>query len=415
MSGVPTLAYVYHPRSFATMSLVETARGRCEVLWVVDTSDPQAASMTRLLQRFGTCVDVAGLDLDAAAAAVARHEPTALLALADDCLVFAADLAERLGLAFTSPELARRYTDKHEQRLALARGGLDVPRQWVISPDSSTVFEDIAREAHFPAVLKPLRGEASRDTLPVASFDELVSLWHSEGFDVATRPFVLEEYIRDSPLPLAGEGFAGYVSVESAVSNGIVSHLAINGRMPPAYPFRETGFFIPAELEPDLAVQVLDVAERAAQSLGVHLGCLHTEIKLTPTGPVVIEVNGRIGGGVPEMLEAATGIDLLGVAFDLALGHDVVLERPESQRVAYLFYVQSPSGMTHVTAVEGLDDLRATPGVAEVTLNRGPGHDVSWRFGNHGHVFSVFGTCADHDELRRIATLIPQVVRIIGS
>lgn len=412
---LPLLAYVYHARSFATLDLVASAQGRCRLLWVIDTSDPEVASMSRLLGRFGTCVDVSGLAFDAAANAVANFSPQHLLALADDCLVFAARLALRLGIDFASPEVARSFTDKEAQRIALARGGLEVPRQWVISDEHPDVFAEITRDTRFPAVLKPRHGEASRDTLPVSSLSQLRELWESEGFAASSRPFVLEEYIADADEPLAGNGFAGYVSVESIVSNSRVSHLAINGRMPPAFPFRETGFFIPAALDGELAVAVLDVAERAAHALDVRQGCLHTEIKLTPNGPVVIEVNGRIGGGVPEMLLAATGVDLLGLAFDIALGVTIDVPAPTMQRLAYLFYVQAPPHMSRVTAVEGLAQLREVPGVQEVVLNRGPGHEVSWRHGNHGHVFSVFGTATDHNELRRINELIVQLVRIEGT
>jgi len=414
---LPLLAYVYHPRSFGTLAIVAAAEGRCRILWVIDSSDEEVASMARLLRRFGTCVDVAGLGLDATAEVVAHFEPRHLLALADDCLIFASQLAQRLSLRFTSPEVAYRFTDKHAQREALARGGLAVPRHWVILPKSIGVFDEIDREARFPAILKPRRGEASRDTLLVDSKEVLHALWESEGFSRSNRAFVLEEYIPDAEEPLGGEGFAGYVSVESIVQHSQIRHLAINGRMPPAFPFRETGFFIPAALDHQLALDVLRVAEGAARSLEVSLGCLHTEIKLTPQGPVVIEVNGRIGGGVPEMLAAATGVDFLGLAFDVALGVDIDMDVPipTPKRLAYLFYVQSPETMSRVSAVEGLADLRALDGVDEVVLNRGPGAEVSWRFGNHGHVFSVLGTARDHDELRRLNTLISQLVRIEGS
>ena len=414
---LPLLAYVYHPRSFGTLSLVAAAEGRCRLLWVIDTTDHEVASMARLLRHFGTCVDVRGLDLDAASNAVALHSPGHILALADDNLMFTAELAQRLGLCFSSPEVTRRFTDKHAQRAAIARAGLEVPRHWVIDPGEPASFEEAARDARFPAVLKPRRGEASVDTFPVSSLVELLALWEDEGFSDSTRNFVLEEYIPDASQPLGGSGFAGYVSVESIVRNSRIRHLAINGRMPPAFPFRETGFFIPAALDNALGEEVLHVATRAAQSLGVSVGCLHTEIKLTPSGPVVIEVNGRIGGGVPEMLLAATGVDILAIAFDLALNVavDVEVPMPSPQQLAYLFYVQSPPDMRHVTSVEGLAELREVAGVKEVNLNRGPGHEVSWRHGNHGHVFSVFGTADDHVELRRVSALISRLVRIEGT
>lgn len=414
---LPLLAYVYHPRSFGVHGLVAAAQGRCRLLWVIDTSDDEVVSMARLLRRFGDCVDVAGLSLMAASDAVAVYHPEHLLALADDCLVFASKLAQQLNIRFTTPEVAQRFTDKHTQRVALAQGGLVVPRQWVIDPHVEEVFDEISRETRFPAVLKPRRGEASRDTFPVTSFVALQELWDSEGFNNSDRMFVLEEYIPDASEPLAGREFAGYVSVETVVQGFKIRHLAINGRMPPAFPFRETGFFIPAALDDELASAVLDVAAQGARALHVQDGCLHTEIKLTTSGPQIIEVNGRIGGGVPEMLLASTGIDLMALAFDIALGNEVEMDLPvpSPQRLAYLFYVQSPPEMRRVTSVEGLEKLREVEGVEEIVLNRGPGRNVSWRDGNHGHVFSVLGTTSNHEELRCINALISRLVRIEGS
>jgi hypothetical protein len=62
-----------------------------------------------------------------------------------------------------------------------------------------------------------------------------------------------------------------------------------------------------------------------------------------------------------------------------------------------------------------LAELRKVPGVDEIVLNRGPGQRVDWREGNHGHVFSVFGTATDHDRLRHVNDLIASLVRIEGE
>ena len=35
--ALPKLAYVYHPHSFATLSLTDASRGVCDLLWIVDT------------------------------------------------------------------------------------------------------------------------------------------------------------------------------------------------------------------------------------------------------------------------------------------------------------------------------------------------------------------------------------------
>jgi biotin carboxylase len=417
-SPLPKLAYVFEPTSFATLALYEAASALCELLWVVDASRPDVSELSRLLGRLGTIVDVAGLALDDAAALIASHEPQGILGLADDALRWTADLAERLGLAFHTPACAYRLTDKHAQRRALEEGGLVVPRSWVVALSVDDAEIDALGEAvRFPAVLKPRRGEASRDTLPVASLDELrAHLDTLRAESAPTREFVVEEFIPDASGSPGGQGFAGYVSVESFVSGGEACHLAVTGRMPPAFPFRETGFFIPSALDAELQVEVLRTATAAAAALGVAIGCLHTEIKLTDDGPVVIEVNGRIGGGVPEMLAAVTDVRFLTVAMRLALGESIPCEglRP-CERLAFLFYVHAPQEVRVVTALEGIDELRDVPGVDEVILRRGPGQAIDWREGNHGHVLSVFGTTDDHDGLRRVNAQLAATLRIVGT
>jgi len=101
---------------------------------------------------------------------------------------------------------------------------------------------------------------------------------------------------------------------------GEISHVAVTGRFPMAEPFRETGFFIPADLPQAHLEGALEVATAALRALGVRAGDCHTEIKFTPSGPQVIEVNGRLGGGIPEMLFHASGVSLLRLSMRVALG-----------------------------------------------------------------------------------------------
>jgi biotin carboxylase len=417
-SSRPRLAFAYHPRSFGTMAIAEAAQSICELVWIIDTTDPEISSMSRLLGRLGDVVDVAGLADADAAAAIASSRPDGILALADSLLVWTAGIAERLQLRFMSPQVAVRLTDKYAQRLALQQAGLPVPAFWRVpagdEPDSWSALEAAAR---FPAVLKPRRGEGSRDTVRVTSLRQLRALVaETTGAPGSERPeLVLEEYLPDRP-EAASQRFADYVSVESLVSDGRISHLAITGRFPPAAPFRETGFFIPSAFGADECATVAEVASAAVGAIDIDVGLLHTEVKLTPDGPRVIELNGRIGGGVPEMLADATGIELLALALRVALGESIAFESmPRCTQIGYLLYVQAPLRMSTIHAVDGLDELRAQPGVQEVTLNRGPGSSVDWRSGNHGHVFSVRGAVASHDMLQSIERYATSEVEIRGE
>jgi hypothetical protein len=406
------LAFVYHPFSFATMAVVNAAQGVCDLIWVLDSSVAETASMERLLRRLGTVVDVAGLSPQDAAGAVAGARPDGVLALADSQLLWTAQLAERLGLPFLTPVVAGRASDKYCQRSALAAGGVPVPGHWLVpAADDAAAWSVLASQAHFPAMLKPTHGSGSRGVVEVSSFERLrASLAHRHADEPA---LMLEEYLRDRDCD---QDFAGYVSVESVVSDGQVSHLAVTGRLPPAEPFRETGFFIPSALAADDRADVLDCAGAAIAALGVTIGCLHTEIKLTPDGPRVIELNARIGGSVAKMMPLATGIDPLTLALRVALGERVAFdEMPPARRVTFMLYAQAPAAMSRIVAVEGIDRLRSDPAIAELILKRGPGQSVDWREGNHGHVFSVLGVVADHDRLRALVRRVEAETAIVGE
>ena len=160
---------------------------------------------------------------------------------------------------------------------------------------------------------------------------------------------------------------------------------------------------------------MLRVAGEAAHALGVTVGCLHTEIKLTDDGPVVIEVNGRPGGGMSEMLERASGFSILRTALRLAIGDPVELRGPVTcSRVGYLIYVFPETDVEWIDSVDGLSRLREVDGVDEIVLVRGPGQRIDWREGSEAHVFHLTGTTEDFDELRRLIDATVRLVRIEG-
>lgn len=415
MTSLPTLAYVYDPLSFGPLSIIEAAEGVCRIVWIIDSSKPDAAVTARLLRKFGPVVDSSGQDFQDVATAVRAHGPDGILSMHDADLVWTARLAEELRLPFHSLDTAQKLTDKHAQRDALAAAGLAVPMFRILPRQATTAdVEAIGGTFSYPAVLKPRWGQASRDTLPISSFSQLLStLTESNG--LGAEDYVLEGFVPDAVEELAGRGFANFVSVESVVEGGRVEHATISARTPFRWPFRETGYFTPSALSPELEAEVLDVATGASHALGVAIGCLHTEIKLTDDGPVIIEVNGRPGGGISEMLERASGFGILRTALRLAVGDPVALHGPIAcSRIGYLLYVFPETDVEWIDVVDGLDELRAVEGVDEIVLVRGPGQRIDWREGSEAHVFHLTGTTRDLDELRRLIDATRRLVRIDG-
>jgi biotin carboxylase len=385
----------------------------CRIVWVIDSSQVSSDWLMRLLRKLGTTVDIAGLSDDEAAEALRLCEPDGIITYADSLIPVASALALRLGLDYHDEATTRYLTDKFAQREALRAGGLPVPRSIIVRADLRDITTVVA-SVDFPVVLKPRQGAAGRDTVRARDADELRQ--HiSEHTAPSTGPeasMVVEEYLfgaSPSPSPL----FADYVSVESVVSAGRISHVAVTGRFPLAEPFRESGFVLPSDLGASDTKEVLDVAAKAISALGVRIGFLHTEIKLTPNGPRVIEVNGRLGGSIPSMMAQATGVDLMPLSKRVALGDAIVFDDLiPADRVGYNFYVQAPQWARRVVSIEGLDELRALPGVDTVFLARPPGDEVDWRKGSHEFVFSVVGAADDHQGALAVKRFIDKEVKM---
>ncbi len=215
-----------------------------------------------------------------------------------------------------------------------------------------------------------------------------------------------------TPPPSAN--FADYLSVESVVVDGTINHVAVTGRMYQVEPFRETGLIIPSDFDPSVTDAVLDLASKAISALGVRTGCFHTEIKVTNNGLRVIEVNGRIGGFVAEVLAlAAPGVNFFEISQRVALGES--LEFPQvvpTEGVGYVIVEQPPLWATSVESVDGLDRLAEYPGVASVFLSRQPGDPVDWRKGSHEYVWSVLGNAPDHEGVLGLQRFIDREVAV---
>ncbi|MGO4754234.1 ATP-grasp domain-containing protein, partial [Streptomyces sp. 2MCAF27] len=323
-------------------------------------------------------------------------------------------LAAELDLPFHSPELVRKLTHKHLQREVLnGCGASAVPARLVTGEDSARLA---VAEVGLPAVFKPDVGTGSRSAYRISSYDDLVAAWRSEfpgpAESASAEAFVFERELR-GVVDTAPWG--DYVSVESAVFDGAITHLTVTGKFPLAPPFREAGSFLPAALREEDEKSVLDVATRALTALGVRTGVCHTEVKLTPSGPQVIEVNGRLGGLVNALLARATGVDVIRLAAGIALGDEEATKSVDNivyERVAFIYARVPPLEARRVAEVSGLEQLRRLPGISRVVLRHGAGHSIDWRTGRLGQVYVCFGATETHEALASLLDEMTDVVKV---
>lgn len=407
----PRLAVVFNPQVLV-LQLVEAAAGARSFIWLVDRATADVDASSRLLRRMGTVLDITGLDVAQAAEQLASHAPDGIIAFDEVELMRAAAIGGCLGLPVQSTQTVTRLTNKLAQRQALQAAGLPTPGFWAVPAGADAATrESVCRDVRYPAVVKPQSGAGSRGTYRVADAAELARALDHEQQEGAVD-LLVEQMLRDW-WPRAERPYADFVSVESIVAHGEPSHLAVTGRGALDEPYRETGDFIPSNLPPDVTGEIMRVAGRAIEAIGARTGVFHTEVKVTPDGPYVIEVNGRVGGSIPEIFALATdrAHSFLDITCRVALGEALQFDAPvPCARVGYSIFQPPPLGATRIVRLDHLDEVRRVPGVDTLLINRQAGDPVDWREGYDSRLYSVYGAADDHEAMWASRRRVKEIV-----
>jgi hypothetical protein len=205
------------------------------------------------------------------------------------------------------------------------------------------------------------------------------------------------------------------VSIESVARNGDIHHVTVTGRFPFIEPFRETGSFLPSNVSTVERRSIEALASAAVEALGIRDGIVHSEVKMTPSGPWIVEVNGRLGGGISNLMSRVGGPPLVRWALRLALGLEVgdipVVSAPP---IAFFRWIVSPIDATVVSRVEGMDAARNLEGVDDAILNRAVGDHVDSRESPFlNHVVRIDGMVDTYSDLEILVNeRVPSVLHV---
>ncbi|MDD2390352.1 MAG: ATP-grasp domain-containing protein [Desulfobacterales bacterium] len=136
--------------------------------------------------------------------------------------------------------------------------------------------------------------------------------------------------------------------------------------VPPSYP---EGF------SPD---QLPDVLKTAATSLGFTRGYFMADLIIHNDRPVIIEMTPRPGGdSIPDLIEAATGFDIIGAYLDLVcakLKLPVRVPRPDKTVASINLYAESDGLIAHLDA----NRIHSLPWVKSVHLKKEAGDIITF-------------------------------------
>ncbi|MGW1163798.1 ATP-grasp domain-containing protein [Streptomyces sp. NPDC002513] len=392
----PRIGIFYDGGSASPVDIVKASRRLCEPVFVVDRdpADPDAAAVP------GDVVNLAGADHASAAKALLDLGIEHIITFSDRQLVRTAEVAAAAGYRFLSVAAATACRDKLELRRTLTEAGVDAVRSAGL--DDLSELPAVVQEIGLPVVVKPRQGAGSVDTVRLDTVAQ-AERWSAEQVErIATVPGTFREFVVEELLvgdsTYAGPDFGDFLSVESVVEGTSIRHLCVTGKFPLTSPFRECGLFVPSTVAADVEERCRELAEAAIRALGIDLGVVHTEMKLTPTGPRIIEVNGRPPGYMTDLLRRATGgrYDMTAAALRMALGLPAGDLPALLDQVTYVYFVQPPQDATRLVSIAGPDAVAPIPHVRRYQPFVEAGSPIDWRWGTSGHIGLILGEAADH-------------------
>ncbi len=275
----------------------------------------------------------------------------------------AAEVATKLGLPGPDPLALARCRHKDRQRAVLAEAGVPVPAYRPVADAAAAA--GAAEAIGYPVVVKPTTGSGSVGVRLCP--DAAAVRAHAAGLLAGA----VDERGRPVPRLVLVERYL--TGPEFSVETFDRTVVAVTRKyLGPEPYFVETGHDVPAQVPPGDAAALADLALAALRALGLGRGAAHTELRMTPNGPVVVEVNPRLGGGmIPALVRLATGADLVDAVIAGAAGES---PEPVARRLGYAsirFVLLDRPGT--VTGLGGLDEARTLPGVELVALTVAPG------------------------------------------
>ena len=169
--------------------------------------------------------------------------------------------------------------------------------------------------------------------------------------------------------------------------------------------------FIPHPFSKSLEDKILEVESKAIKALGITSGITHTEIKLTADGPRIIEVNGRLGGYVSEIIKRASGIDLVKAALMIALGHKIHmnLSLDSVSKVVFEIFLDSPRVINSVfCGLDGLEKVKKIKNIMHVEVRKNIGDILDYRYGTENNIGVVYGDAENFEEFEKTINFVRQ-------
>lgn len=274
---------------------------------------------------------------------IARQEQIdGILAYASDPAArTAAYVGEALGLKSNPLQAVETLTNKARFRTFLRDHGFAVPKAYAFTDVESAMRTMQFVEGEF--VIKPADASGSKGISKWCSNDGVDRLREqvSAALEVSFGDeVVVEEFIRRDGYQVAGDGFIvkGQL-VFRCFGNSHFNERGVN-------PFAPISASFPSQHPPHVLDRVHETLQRMITEVGLQNGPLNFDIFVKGEDVYLMDIGPRNGGNyIPQIIEQATGVDLVKATIDVALGQPVSIDmKPVTVPSAYFILGSQQEG-----------------------------------------------------------------------
>jgi carnosine synthase len=251
--------------------------------------------------------------------------------IAEECIPIAALINNRMrftGAGVKGARIAKKKSKTHRTLSCLTGKIPHFPRTYLYAGKCVPVNEianlpSAIAEVGFPCILKPECSSCARGVTLCRDLTECIQ--HFKDLkNILTR---------ESDNPRIGLGFGNNMLVMTYIkgTEHDVNLVIYKGKLVVAYvsdngptrsgSFMETASCMPSCLRPDKLGQLTTAAYQCCIGVGLINGVFNVEMKMTPTGPKLIEINARMPGYCSRhWILQCYGVDLLSYMYMIAAG-----------------------------------------------------------------------------------------------
>ena len=273
-------------------------------------------------------------------------------------------VADALGLPGLRPNSALKASDKRLMRRAFFACDVPSPNFCEVSDIKSASLA--ADRLGYPVALKIPKSAGSRGVYRVDTPSELIERFERARSLEPCADLLIEEWLRGPEVSVEG----CCVGLEPHIVQ-ITDKLLFSGPNPV-----EAGHTQPTQLGQRTQDLIRTTTCSGIRALALEDCGFHAELKVTESGPRIVEIAARLGGDriATHLTPLSTGVNLVRAVIELALGRKPSL-KPSCNRGAAIRYFDMP-GPGWLDRVEGLDILYGLPGVEHLSFQTEAGEPL---------------------------------------